>query len=636
MSGVVGIYRPDGRPVREAELATLLAPIRHRGPDRSGSVIDGSIGLAVATFDIAPTSETRQPHRTRRGRIVAFDGRLDNRSEIRALLGKDAPLNTAGDAELIGAAFDRFDDECLPGLKGDFAIAVADPEAQRLWLARDALGVRPLYYCRLGRGVIFGSEVKALVAHPGAPVEPNRDMIAEYYLAGMAHSASPPSFFRGIEAVPPSHVVRFDSGAVVMRRYWDFVPSRRVRLGSFEEYAEAYLELFETAVERRTRSTGPVAVSLSGGLDSSAIACLGATIRGVDPRHGMFAVSYSADDGGQADERPYIEAVRQQAGLDVAWVDIGRDNALEAMPASAWAGEAPIGTSMNQVLRDSASTVKDRGARVLLTGHWGDDFLGDESYLVDLVRRGKWLQVRRHLRELPSWTRDSYPDTHLRAFKLDLMHAFLPDALKPAARKVRDRLNHRASAQPWYSHDLIARVRARPVAVAEPSFGSNYARSIYRRARSRGYQIAMVWDNAIALNNGIEMVFPYLDRDLIEFLMAIPGENLSHGGVHRAILRTSMGNVLPRSVAERRWKGDLTRSFNEAVGGQLPEIAAVLESPGGAIELGMLDRGGVKQLIRSTIEEPAGGTTKWRLIEIAGLDAWARAFFGADRSGAVD
>jgi len=256
-------------------------------------------------------------------------------------------------------------------------------------------------------------------------------------------------------------------------------------------------------------------------------------------------------------------------------------------------------------------------------------------YLVDLVRRGRWFRVRRELLELPSWTRDSYPDTHLRAFRRDLAHALMPDTLKPAVRKLRDRFRDRGALQPWYSRDLIARVRERPVYVPEPRFGSNYARSIYRRARSRGYQIAMVWDNAIALSNGIEMVFPYLDRDLVEFLLAIPGENLSYGGEHRAIVRRSMSNVLPTSVAQRRWKGDLTSDFNQAVGGQLREIADVLESSGGAIDYGILEREGVRQLVRSTIEEPISGTTKWRLIEIAGLDAWIRAFFGQRRSGAV-
>jgi asparagine synthase (glutamine-hydrolysing) len=638
VSGIAGIFRPGLGPVAAEEISRILEPIRHRGPDDEDSWLGDFAGLGVANFRLTPESEhERQPWVTKRGRVVALDGRLDNRSDILSRLGgSTTALDPAmSDVEVLGASFDAFDDGCLAWTIGDFAGAVVDPQRQTLWLFRDVLGVRPLYYARVRSGIVFASEVKALIAHPEMRVSPNEEMIAEYCIGGWPTSATAPSFFRGVEAVPPSHVVRIDASSIRMRRYWDFDPGHVLRLGSFNEYADAFREEFTRAVDRRLRVQGPVAVSLSGGLDSSSIVGAAARPRAVSGGPEVFGISYATDDNGKADERAYVDAVRLLTGIDVSWVQIKDAGVLADIAAFSWAGEMPVGLSMTQVMLDTWSAVRNGGSRVLLTGHWGDDLVADDTYLVDLLEQGRLLTVLRHLRALPSWTEDADPQVHVREFLSSLTRSVVPHAIKPFARSLRDRLQRTSRAGPWYSPRLkdLARASLTDLQPADPRSGSHHARAMYREARSRTHQVAMCWDNTVALSGGIEMLFPFLDRDLIGFLMSVPGDVLAQDGVHRRILRDGMRPLIPDSVADRRWKGDLTGAWNAAIASELPQISDAILSPGGALDHGLLDPAGVSRLVATTTRESTNATAKWRLIEILGLDQWVRTFFGVPAAG---
>src|SRR5258708_18665322 len=269
MSGIFGIWHRDGRAVDPIELARLCATLGHRGRYAEALRIDGDVGLACCHWRMSPDSrDETQPVADVLGVTLVFDGRLDNRAELIALIGRIS--NDAADSVVALAAYRAFGDGFAARLNGDFALALYDPRRRQMLLARDAVGVRPLYYFASPRLFLFASEIKALVSYPAVEPRPDDDALADFLFTRCAgQGPTERTLFEDIVAVLPSHVVVVEPQRVRTRRYWDFDPTRRIRFARESEYADAFKEHFERAVRRRLRSAGPVAVSVSGGLHSS-------------------------------------------------------------------------------------------------------------------------------------------------------------------------------------------------------------------------------------------------------------------------------------------------------------------------------------------------------------------------------
>src|SRR3990170_6357642 len=254
MSGIAGVWHLDGRSVDPGVLQEMGSRIAHRGPDGLHLGHKDSWGLVCALSRVAPESaEEIQPARHPSGSVLVFDGRLDNREDLIAFLGgavaKDAP-----DSELLAAAYARLGDRVPDRLNGDFAFAVVDPGRERVLLCRDVMGMRPLFYFRSRELIVFGSEIKAILAHPQVAVRPDEEELAGYVLAGSPQGRGERTFFRGIERVLPSHCMLFERERTASRMYWDFDHWQQLRLPSFGDYAERFRHYFEQAVVRRLRS----------------------------------------------------------------------------------------------------------------------------------------------------------------------------------------------------------------------------------------------------------------------------------------------------------------------------------------------------------------------------------------------
>ena len=180
MSGIGGIWNLDGRPVDDRLLARLSATLAHRGPDGEGRWIDGPVGLICQALKVTPESlHETQPVVRPSGTVVVFDGRLDDRNDLRALVDDHANATiSVTDAELVAAAYDAFGESFLKHLNGDFALALFDGRRRTLILARDAIGLRPLYYHRTGETILFASEIKFILAHPETRTQPNGELLA--------------------------------------------------------------------------------------------------------------------------------------------------------------------------------------------------------------------------------------------------------------------------------------------------------------------------------------------------------------------------------------------------------------------------------------------------------------------------
>jgi asparagine synthase (glutamine-hydrolysing) len=633
VSAFVGLWGLDGRPADPAVLEAMSAALRHRGPDGAGRALAGSFGVACQHLWVTPEEVGElQPLTGPEGLLLAFDGRLDNRAE---LLPRLRVSRSASDAACVLAAYAAWGEVALERLAGDFALALYDPARHRLLLARDPIGVRPLYYVATARLFAFASEIKALLQHPDVRAEPDEDGVADYLLLGRRPvDRLAGTCFAGVRALPPAHVMTVTpDGAGSARRYWDFPRDTRLPCASFGEYAEAFHERFAEAVRRRTRSAYPVAVSLSGGLDSSSIFCQAEVLRReADLCPALLAFSYVGPEGSMSDERAYLAEIECAYGVRVERQEPAPlAGMIGDAPLQAWHSETPLLDSLWPITRRLQAAAGAAGARRLLTGHWGDQMLYSTAYLGDLLRRGAWRTFARHLAALPEWFSPEEARHLRRQAAAEAVRRSAPAALLPAFKWLRRRLTRLDRRKAWLADGFRRRAlrdALRP-AVLGRRFRSAHARSLYLEACGQYSVHCMEWDNKVTGLHGLDHAFPFLDRDLVQFLLATPGQIQNWRGVPRALLREGMAGTLPEAIRQRRWKADFTEPVNGGAAGDLAGARRLFANGSRAVALGYVDASrvsGALDRIAAGLDGPdclAG----WELADLIGLESWLGVFF---------
>lgn len=271
MSGILGIFNLDGRPVDPQCLKDMWSILSHRGPDGGSVWMDGAIGLGHQMLWTTPESLIEQMPFIKPGPGLAIvaDARIDNREELITKLAlKNEPATSRTDSQLILSAYEKWGEDCVDRLIGDFAFAIWDGRAQSLFCARDHFGIRPFYYFyKNGSCFLFATEIKSLLTVPIVPRRLNETRVADYLDSFVEDEEI--TFYQDIKRLPRSQLLRISRTACKFRQYWSLDPKHEIRFSSNEEYAEAFREQFFQAVACRLRSAFPVGASLSGGLDSS-------------------------------------------------------------------------------------------------------------------------------------------------------------------------------------------------------------------------------------------------------------------------------------------------------------------------------------------------------------------------------
>jgi asparagine synthase (glutamine-hydrolysing) len=633
MSGISGAWNLDGRPLDGRVLSGMSARLHHRGLDGERARIDGAVGFACQHFWVAAEDhDAYQPIVGASGTMLMMDGRLDNRSELTSVLRLDGAVS---DSQCALSAYEKWSDAFAERLNGDFAIAVFDPRLRRLLLARDALGVRPLYYVHTPRLFAFGSEIKALLAHPDITPRPDDEGVADFMLIGSRPlERQDLTCFQGIASVVPAHLVTVTEGCLARRRYWDFDTERRLRYSSFGEYVEAFGDHFRNAVERRTRSKYPVAVSVSGGLDSSSIFCQAETLRrrGVASAPAIAGVSYVSDRA-ESDEQRYLGDIEAQYGVKVDRFPIepltGMVRGVRDQVATI---EAPFVDYMWGVTRELHTRAGAAGARSMLSGHWGDQMLFSTAYLIDLLRRGAWRSIIRHTREYARYFGEAETTRTRRLLLVDAVRYHVPRAIAPPLKWLRLRVLERRQPQTWFSRPFLAealRHRYR-LATFERTFHSAHARAVYIEARSKYQAQCMEWSAKVGARHALDIAFPFLDRDLVGFLMAIPGDVYALDGVPRVLLREAMRGVLPDSIRARTWKSDFSGFVNQGLQDDAAAIVQTMNAASLAVRFGYLDAERLApEVARLMKTQPAADCiNSWDLADTYGLEMWLQVFWG--------
>lgn len=547
MSGILAVLARDGGGVDPSVLESATDRLAPWGPHASGTVRDGPAALGHRLLWATPEAG-RVDHPVARGDVVVTaDARLDNRGELTSAL--DAAPDVA-DAELIATAYERWGEDCPDRLLGAFAFAVWDRTRERLFCARDHTGLKPLYAVTGPSTAAVASAAPPLLALPGVSDAPDDHRVGDY-LAGLFADRRR-SFFDSIERIPPGHARTITAEGVDERCYWSLADVDPLPSAPRERYERRFGELFEAAVSDRLRCHEPVGSLLSGGVDSSSIVCVGGRLRAARGEAPLHTFSAVFDEIPACDEREYVQAVRdavQTVPHDVHGDRIGPLGDLDELLDVR--GE-PYYPSLFTLIPTLYGTASEAGVRAVLHGYGGDQTMGSDvrGYLRGLVRRG---QLRTFAREVRAYRR-RYPWLRWRGvLGRDVLRPLVPEPLRRLRHAAFDDeryvANALASIDPAFARRSGLVDRLAEDAVASPPRSQ---RALRREALTTDEPPFNLELNAAAgAAAGVEPRYPYLDKRLVAFAVALPPGTTVRNGLDRTIVRNGLADDLPTAVRER-------------------------------------------------------------------------------------
>jgi len=531
-----------------------------------GSKVFTDCGLAVACDGLAPvTGETTPGHSPM---FLLWDGRLDNRKEIVSELGGQVGF-ASGDPEIVAAAYARWQTDSFRKLIGDWSLTIWNPRARSLILAKDPIGLRPLFYCRTATTLRWSSSLDLLVGEARGALELDFEYLAGW-LAFFPEAHLTP--YRSIRAVPPSSFVLFDQDRTAIAEYWDFDPNKQIRHANAFDYEEHFREVLSNAVRRRLRSDKPLLAELSGGMDSSSVVSLADAMLkyepGLAPR--LDTLSYYDDAEPHWNELPFLSKVEERRGRTGHRIQVDCDDDLSAIFGHTTPATAPSGCGKDSSRnREVERLIATGGYGGVLSGTGGDEFTGGvptavpelanllaEFRLVDFAGRLKtWALSQRK-----TWFQLLWESS--RVFLPNRFRRALPSERPPRWLVPRFARQH-ASALAGYD------VRLKFLG-PRPSFQENL--SALRGLRR------YVACSIISARGGCERRYPYLDRDLLEFLFAVPREELIEPGRRRSLMRRALAGIVPDEILTRKRKAFVNRGPRVAIAKRWAELLPLTEN----------------------------------------------------------
>ena len=566
MAILFGKCNLDGRPVAPEELEQVRALLAPYGSDEEELVRSGNFAALYRAFHTTKESRSeRQPFTLASGAILIWDGRLDNREEVITALASAVSVECT-DLELVGAAYERWKTQAFAKLIGDWALSVWDPKNCSLILAKDYMGTRHLYYSLKKDQATWCTLLDPLVLRAGHSFELNEEYVAGWLGLFPAPNLTP---YAGIDSVPPSCYVELKAGVKRVARYWDFDPAHRVRYRTDREYEEHFRAVFAQSVRRRLRSDSPIAGELSGGMDSSSIVCMADHVLENGPPKTIDTISYYDDLDPNWNERPYVEAVERKRGSEGLHVNIGsKDSVSFKLEDSEFIATPACALGRDEAAIQTAQFIKARGIRVLLSGIGGDEVTGGVPTaipeLADLLVTMQYRQLARHLKAWALWQKRPW---HFLLW--EVLREFLPvtrflTSIRPA---------------PWISSEFAKQherelsgypERLRALGHSLPSLQENvHALDALRR------QVAIAAKSSLA---DCETRYPYLDRNLVEFLYSVPREQLVRPGQRRSLMRRALRGIVPEEILTRRRKAFVSRQPANLLRERFGEILAIVNS----------------------------------------------------------
>jgi asparagine synthase (glutamine-hydrolysing) len=546
----------DLRPVR-----AILAPY---GPD--GVTGYHSEGVDIAYYALHETEESQreqQPCRIQTNQVLTWDGRLDNRMDLIRELSLTFPASIP-DVTLVAAAYSRWGLGCLPKLVGDWALSVWLPDEKKLVLAKDFMGTRPLFYSLDRTRAQWCSILDPLVLFAGHSFPLDRGYIAGWFGLFPASHLTP---YVGIQSVPPASYVLIRENSLEVKEFWRFSSEKTLVYRNDTDYEERFRDLFEQAVRRRLRSGSPVLAELSGGMDSSSIVCMADRIlaKHGNPAPRLDTVSYLSSAEPSWNELPYVSKVEEQRGRQGFHIEVHPEDGFrfDSEPECFMATPGSLHPTSPSA-REFQQVITSNGNRLLLSGIGGDEVLGGAPSpmpeLADLLLGGQLQTLR----------------TQLIAWALALrkpLVSLLSDTLAmffgqgSASRSVRPPAWLYPNFLESNSRALRGYPRRTHLLGPRPSFQENLSTIEALRRQLSCYPLSA--------RPAYQKLYPYLDRDLLEFLFSIPQEQLLRPHQRRSLMRRALSGIVPQELLNRKRKGFVMRGPLMAISSEYGKLEAM-------------------------------------------------------------
>jgi asparagine synthase (glutamine-hydrolysing) len=628
MCGITGIMQFGGEArVQPETLRQMCAAMVHRGPDDVGIYTDGAVGIGMRRLSIVDLATGHQPLSNEDGTVwIVFNGEIYNHASLREQLqARGHQYRTNSDTETIIHLYEEYGPECVQHLRGMFAFAIWDARRQRLFIARDRLGIKPLYYQLTSQQIVWGSEIKVVLACPGIGAQFERTVLPEYLAFG--YVSGPQTFYRGIHKLMPGHWMEVGpSGQVKIERYWDLPVTQNEPSKPESYYIQTFREMLEQAVTTHLMSDVPLGVFLSGGVDSSAVAALMTKIRRAPVE--TFSVGYAED---AYSELPYARVVAQHLNSLHHEVLVSHQDFFDALPHLIWHEDEPIVWPSSVPLYFVAQLAHER-VKVVLTGEGADETLAGYTRYAFTLKNAAWDRIYRHTvpGAIRSGIRGSIADsTWISAtVRRKLSHTFLARNGNSWASFYFD--NFFSAFSESDQAGLLSNEVLREYAAGgayksvleywDLSSGEMLHRLLYTDIKTYLVELLMKQDN-MSMAASIESRVPFLDHPLVEFATNIP-QNLQLGGfAGKRILKKAVEDLLPHSILYRPKLGFPTPWSRWLAGPQLDVIRKLLLEPR-SMERELFQPSAVERLFdehRSGYRDHADRI--WRLLN---LELWHR------------
>ena len=583
----------------------MLGMIRHRGPDEFGIYLGGPIGLGNARLSIIDLSGGQQPICNEDGTLwIVFNGEIFNYVELRPELeALGHRFTTSSDTEVLLHMYEQYGPKCLDRLNGQFAFAVWDAQSESLFLARDRVGVRPLFYAVQDGRLVFGSEIKTVLASGALRAEVDAAVLEQVFTFWCP--ISPTTIFKGIVELPPGHYLEVQSGECRVQSYWDvsFPRSTNWSARAAEDYEEELGALLIDAAKIRLRADVPVGAYLSGGLDSSIIASI---IRNFTSNHlDTFSIAF---DDKNFDESGWQVQMAKFLGTEHQVVRAKHTDIARVFPEVIWHTEVPILRTAPAPMFLLSKLVRESNYKVVLTGEGADEFLGGYDIFKEAKVRRFWAE-QPESRFRPLLLQRLYPDIgKLGKTSGAMLTAFFREGLgdvdspyySHALRWRNGRRNTR-----FFSEEVKSRLNGSVTSALEPFIGPEFeswgplqrAQYLEIKIFLSQYLLSSQGDR-MGMANSIEGRFPFLDHRVVSFCNQLPPRLKLRALTEKFLLKQLGKRWLPSEIwqrPKRPYRAPIHRSFfNEDTPSYVPEVLSAAK----IAEAGYFKPQAVSQLVQ--------------------------------------
>ena len=627
MCGICGkLYFNPMRKADQNNISAMASVLTHRGPDDHGIYVDGPVGIGhqrLSIIDISPAGH--QPMSNEDGSIwIVFNGEIYNFEELRMeLQGKGHVFTSHTDTETIIHLYEEEDTDCLNRLRGMFAFAIWDSTKQRLFIARDRVGKKPLVYAVTDDAVIFASEIKALLQDPSVTAEVDCEALHHYLT--YQYVPSPWTMFKGIRKLPPAHSLVVERGNITTRQYWHLSYAQKLTLPTLGDYVEQFMDVFTEAVKIRLRSDVPLGAFLSGGIDSSATVAVMSQLTNRPIK--TFSIGF---DVSEYNETTFAAMVAKKFNTDHTEFIVNPD-AISILPKLVWHYNEPFADS-SAIPTYYVSKLTREHVTVALNGDGGDEsFAGYERYIAD--------KLAGYYEKIPYLARDQIikrclafiPHQENRSSFFRRLKRFVNGISEKAERRyvrwicgfdneMKNNLYSAAFAEKIAaidSVDLIVNWYAKADASAFLD------KTLFVDIMSYLPDDLLVKVDIASMANSLEARSPFLDHKLMEFAAALPPHLKLNGIQSKYLLKKAFSSVLPRSVLYRKKMG-FGVPIDRWLRNELKELTYQILLEKRTVERGLFKQQAVRMLIDEHMLKRADNS--YRIWSLLFLELWYRMF----------